>query len=224
MRNSALTGCLVKSGFTPGPDSDVIGGEKWGNSLGLFENSNIVSFDINVISRLERGASSWGKVPYLGIEPLDVEVAQYIESIGDRGVFKDPRLSIGFHHLHRLTPAAREGKFICCIRSPESVARSLAKRDSMSVHDSFELWELFISAALGLVRDGTDVPFMLVDFDVLIHDDHGMRDNLCEFVGTSLDFSHLTTSERHWEEKSTHSTYIDLLNSIQRGDPSAFRM
>ncbi len=75
-------------------------------------------------------------------------------------VYKDPRLLLTYNVWRQVLP---QHTIIACVRNPQSVAQSLAKRDGMSIEQGLQLWAAYNKHLLEYSTSGT--PIIWVDFD-----------------------------------------------------------
>ncbi len=101
-------------------------------------------------------------------------------------VIKDPRMSITYKIWSKYlnTKAA-----ILMIRNPENVAISLYKRDFLSFETSYDMWHLYMTAALNSLKN---IPFLIVDYDHLINETKITVEQIISFLlknGLNIDTS-----------------------------------
>ena len=91
--------------------------------------------------------------------------------------WKDPRTTILLPFWKKLIPNLR---FVICIRSPLEIAKSLAKRNGMSVQHSVYLWNLYMSAA---IRDTEGCPRLFTFYEDYFDNPSAEIEKLVSFCG-----------------------------------------
>lgn len=173
---SCLAGSLQQMGLFLGNVSE----ENPHNRKGNRENSLIMELNDKVLSE---NNGSWDNPPSeikwssQLIEDREIIIGDYKKFGKENWGFKDPRTLItlpfwldGFEHY----------RFIGTFRNPNSVARSLYKRNGIPFEKAIELWEIYNKQLLDLYNLN---PFPIVSFDVS-KDEYLMRIRMIsEYLG-----------------------------------------
>lgn len=155
---SMITRLLNLCGLYLGEESDLAmpGGD---NPEGFWENRRFVGINDGLLDSL-RGA--WDVPPVLepgwegtpAVEPFRVQAAGEIARMAPRTPWgwKDPRNSLTLPFWRGLIPGM---KLVICLRSPNEVAGSLARRGYASRLFSMNLWRAYHDALIGAVRESS---------------------------------------------------------------------
>jgi sulfotransferase family protein len=153
---SMVANLLQLCGLSLGPEQKLMG-PSTSNPKGHFEHSGFLKINEALFRHL---GGSWDNPPELkpgweGNAALDAIVRDaeaLVKNFADHSHWgwKEPRTTILVPFWKRVIPDLR---FVICIRNPIEVARSVAKRNGLSVSGSAYLWNLYTQAA---IRDTAD--------------------------------------------------------------------
>jgi hypothetical protein len=148
---SLIARLLKLSGLNLGPDDRMFGPNE-GNPDGHFEHIDFLRLDETLLSHL---GGSWEFPPLLNpdwqnapeLSTLRSEAKELIRSFPvDRPWgWKEPRTALILPFWTSLIPSL---KFVICVRNPLDVAKSLAKRNGMTIEHGICLWTRYIRDAL----------------------------------------------------------------------------
>ncbi|MCK8463993.1 hypothetical protein MUY35_09040 [Aliiroseovarius sp. S1339] len=165
------------------------------NKKGYWEASEVVAFHDALLNELGR---SWGTPEHIIPVPEDwfsskaadqaqSKVGAILEERlsgledGELLAIKDPRMSLFLPlWVNAATQLSIKPRAIVCLRHPESVARSLQKRDQTSREMCFSMWLTYTVASLAYTQD---VPLFLSQYQDWNKDTAGNMKRLSEFVG-----------------------------------------
>lgn len=145
------------------------------NPRGYWENMDVVEAHEALLASLD---SPWTSLTPLPDDwqsrPVSQLVRQRLQDIvthefaDQPAAIKDPRLCRFLPLWHDIAAnTGRQLMVIMAIRHPVDVARSLEKRDAMSLNTGLLLWLRHVCEA---ERDSRDMPRIVVDYDVLLKD------------------------------------------------------
>ncbi|MGB8651045.1 MAG: hypothetical protein WCD35_10330, partial [Mycobacteriales bacterium] len=149
---SAVAGLLVGAGFDAGRDEDLWPADE-SNPKGYFERAELVTGNDGLLARL---GGSWDCPPAQdtvlatrdeSLDQVRAEVRALLSRSGGAPVvLKDPRISV---LLPLWWPVLKDDFCaVLVLRNPLETARSLARRDGMSVAAGLALWEVYLTAVL----------------------------------------------------------------------------
>ncbi len=180
---SALTHALSLGGLTAPRRMLEPNGD---NPEGFWEPEAVVALNDRLLAEFGQDWMSYGSIPLEALQSEDLAPLRQTgreilsEEFGDaeRFVIKDPRIS-------RLMPFWRlvledmgvEARYVCCIRHPMEVARSLARRDGLDVLHCLRLWTDHVVAA-DLCSAGSRRS--MVHFDAFVDDPAGTVERVFE--------------------------------------------
>ena len=152
------------------------------NPLGFFESKGFLKINQNLLAHfggslydppcLEEG---WEYKPSL--EQIIDEAKSLLKTFSKNSQWgwKDPRTTILLPFWKSLIPNLR---FVICVRSPLDVAKSLARRDRISIERGICLWNQYMEAA---IRDTEGCPRIFTFYEDYFDDDSGELDKLTDF-------------------------------------------
>lgn len=181
---SLVTSILQRMGLYLGPDDSFLPAAP-DNERGFYEQQSI--FEINE-ALLEHYGGAWHEIPDL---PSDFTDDATLGPLRDRArvtlnelyaghrawVMKDPRFSVTLPFWRPLLP--RSTCYVVCVRHPDEVAASLAKRNSFDFGKSLALWLLYTRAAL---RNTASTSRFILVYGTGETDWRHQIDQLAEFV------------------------------------------
>jgi hypothetical protein len=148
------------------------------NPTGYWEDKSIVDINERVLGVL---GLTWEDISLIErrqleqpqIRALQLEAINYVSSsFASQPLwgFKDPR-AIRLLPFWRsvLHDCGSEEAYLVAIRNPLSVAASLFQRQAMEPAAAHRLWLVYI---IPFLRDIIDKPFVVVDYDLFMHDPH----------------------------------------------------
>ncbi len=148
---SMIARLLERCGLYLGPADQLVGPDV-GNPLGHFEHVGFHEIDDALLEHL---GGSWHTPPPLNaewehdasLEGIRQRSKALLQTFSGRSLWgwKDPRTTILLPFWMSLIPGLR---FVICVRSPLEVARSLEKRDGMSIGAGAYLWKRYMRAAI----------------------------------------------------------------------------
>jgi len=167
---SAVTGSLVAMGFNVAESADRM---DWPDSNPEhWESLSLALHNEGLLGRLHGGwnappelAEGWEDGPEIAAAPAPIDVLTSAYPLSGPSVWKDPRLCLLLPYWRRVLPAPIAAVFVW--RSPLAVARSLRRRDQLSITEGLALWERYNRSALtGLL----DVDTYVIDYETVIDD------------------------------------------------------
>jgi len=142
---------LRRCGLFLGPDNKLMGAND-SNLMGHFEHREFLEINQALLKYL---GGSWENPPVSrpgweedpALNNFAREAQLLLETFADSSHWgwKEPRTTILLPFWKRLIPNLH---FIICIRNPLEVARSIAKRDGLSLSAAAYLWNLYTKAAI----------------------------------------------------------------------------
>jgi len=159
---SAVAGVLAGMGVNFGPEEKLIGEDAEVNARGFWEHREIVMLNERLLIAL---GSSWDDIRDIDARHFESDeihdIKESIKVILNRDFLgstlwgiKDPRMCkllpvwVDIFKDIRVVP-----RFIIVCRHPEEVARSLEKRDSISLEKAYALWLSYVLASELFSRD-----------------------------------------------------------------------
>lgn len=174
---------LHESGLFLGSADQLLGGNA-GNQEGHFEHLGF--FQINE-ALLRRFGASWEVPPELkpgwerdpSLEELRAEARALVETFSGKAPWgwKEPRTTLLLPFWKSLVPSLR---FVICVRSPLDVAKSLAKRDKLTVERGVILWRRYTRAA---IKNTDGCPRLFAFYDDFFANPAVETDRLFRFCG-----------------------------------------
>jgi len=191
---------LSLAGVYLGPEEELLGGElahlagegdeviaraRKANPEGFWEHYRLMRLNEGILKRL---GGNWRDPPSMpqGWEASEEMAPAYDEARALLGesfdgrnlwAWKDPRNSLTLPFWQRLLPDMR---YVICLRNPVDVARSLERRDGISLEDGVELWVAYVLAAL---VNTSGRPRLLVAYESYFNDRQAIVERLSRFVG-----------------------------------------
>ena len=206
---SMVARLLNLCGLDLGSAEDLIGPDA-GNPLGHFEHVGFHRIDEAL---LEHFGGSWANPPELrpgweqesSLIHFTEEAKRLVGTFAGSALWgwKEPRSTVLLPFWKSLIPCLR---FVICVRSPLDVARSLEKRDGISIGAGVYLWNRYLQAA---IHDTETSPRIFTFYEDYFGDPIPEINRVAEFCGLSpgSDISHLreTVSQelRHHASETT---------------------
>ena len=170
-------------GLDLGPKDKLLGAHP-SNAMGHFEHARFL--DINN-ALLKHFGGSWDNPPDLqpewerepSIERIVDQARDLLARISGSALWgwKDPRTTILLPFWQMLIPNLR---FVICVRNPLEVARSLRKRNGMSIGAGAYLWYRYTHAG---VQDTENYPRTISFYESYFGNPLGELDRVAEFCG-----------------------------------------
>jgi hypothetical protein len=163
------------------------------NPKGFFEDADVYACNKELLRLLGASWSHWPPPPALeqrrlaGGEAGAAALALLREKCAaDAPVgLKDPRLSLLMPFWRPVLAAAGlRPHCLICLRSPQSVAASLARRDALGAEHSQALW---VAHTLGALTGSAGLPRMLADYDALLRAPQTALERLSLFLNRPVD-------------------------------------
>lgn len=158
---SMIASLLQLCGLTLGP-VEMLMGPSMSNLMGHFEHSGFLEINEALLRHL---GGSWDNPPEpkpgweenAALNAIVRDAQALVKNFADHPHWgwKEPRTTILVPFWKKIIPDLR---FVICIRNPLEVARSVAKRNGLSVGGSAFLWNMYTQAA---IRDTADCPRVL---------------------------------------------------------------
>jgi hypothetical protein len=181
---------LNQCGLDLGPPDELLGPHK-DNLFGYFENRSFLEIDEAL---LEHYGGSWDNPPGLkngwehdaGLDQIRCRAQELINRFNGspHWGWKQPRATVLVPFWKALIPDVR---FVICIRNPLDVAKSLAKRDVISILQGTNLWSRYMHA---VIRDTEGSPRVFTFYEDYFNGDQEIK-RVVEFCGLP------------WHEKSS---------------------
>ena len=176
---------LSRRGLHLGKDDQLIGPDN-GNPLGHFEHAEFHGINDKLLAHF---GGTWDNPPELkpgwehdsSLHQFVDEAKRLVETFVGTPLWgwKDPRSALLLRFWMSVIPNLR---FVVCSRSPLDVARSLEKRDGMSIGAGASLWYRYFRAA---VRDTEGFPRIFTFYEDYFEDAPSEIDRVSEFCGLS---------------------------------------
>lgn len=171
-------------GVNLGPDERLVRAAA-DNPKGFWEYQPIVNLNKGILSRLGGKCfdppplhSGWEHAPQ--IEDLRRRARTLVEQdfgCADVWGWKDPRTCLTLPFWQHILPSMR---YVICLRNPADVARSLERRDGLSLEQAINLWLVYMKFALQHT-DGQERIFVAYE-DLMDNHRHELQ-RLARFVG-----------------------------------------
>lgn len=165
---TSLTSNIISSiGYDLG---ETLLGMDVSNVDGHFEDEALVNLNDSVLSAL---GCDWKSPPsYEIVNSVREEfVAQYADYVGQRNAsneswaVKDPRLSLT---IQLMLPYLDSPRFIVCYRSVEAVAKSLNKRDGLSLDDATALYRMYNQHIERFFLENPNLDKLVIQYEDLV--------------------------------------------------------
>ncbi|HEX6508833.1 MAG TPA: sulfotransferase, partial [Chloroflexota bacterium] len=181
---SLVTRLLNILGVYLGADSHLIQA-RMDNPKGFWEHRGIQRLNDEILGRL---GGSWAEMPAFrpgwecapGIEDLRQRGRRIVnEDFRDASIWgwKDPTTSVTLPFWQQLLPRMR---YVICLRHPIDSARSLQRRDGLSLEEGIDLWIKHVNLALQHTSGGDR---LLVFYEDVIDDWRPVVRELAHFLG-----------------------------------------
>jgi hypothetical protein len=180
---SMIARLLHQCGLYLGPDDQLLGAHD-GNPEGHFEHTEFLNIDDALLQHL---GGSWEFPPELkpgwekdpSLEDLLTKARALLETFSGKSSWgwKEPRTTILLPFWKSVIPNLR---FVICVRSPLDVAKSLARRDRLTIERGVVLWNRYMRAA---IEDTEGCPRMLTFYDDFFANGTAEADKLLRFCG-----------------------------------------
>lgn len=174
---------LHQAGLFLGPADQLLGANA-GNQEGHFEHLGF--FKIND-ALLRHFGGSWEFPPELksgwerdaSLQELRAEARTLLQTFSGKSSWgwKEPRTTILLPFWKSVIPNLR---FVICVRSPLDVAKSLVRRDRLTIERGVVLWNRYMHAA---IEDTEGCPRMLTFYDDFFANATAEADKLLRFCG-----------------------------------------
>jgi hypothetical protein len=148
---SMVAQLLNLCGLNLGPEDKLLGPSP-NNAMGHFEHTGFLEIDDGLLKHF---GGSWDNPPILNsgwekdpsLRYLVEKAETLVETFADKAPWgwKEPRTTFLLPFWQKLLPDLR---YIICIRNPLEVARSLEKRDGMSMPAAAQLWSQYTREAI----------------------------------------------------------------------------
>lgn len=186
------------------------------NSKGFWEDQDINELNIELMAAL---GTSWDSLAPLTAKQCLSEAALAFlpkakvllqEKMVEHALFgiKDPRVSVLLPFWQRVfSELALKVQYVIALRSPLSVASSLAKRDNFAAEKSYYLWLLYMLACLEHTQGGKR---LVIDFDCLMAEPEQQLARIASLleVGFSADSdAFIEYSQQFLDSKLRHANY-----------------
>jgi hypothetical protein len=182
---SMVARLLGLCGLNLGGDDQLIGPDE-GNPLGHFEHAGFHRINEAL---LEHFGGSWDNPPELNPGWQNDSSLSHLAAEGKRLIstftesrpwgWKEPRTTLLLPFWKSIIPSLR---FVICVRSPLDVARSLEKRDGMSIGAGAALWHRYFGAA---VRNTEGSPRIFTFYEDYFDDPLSEINRVSGFCGLS---------------------------------------
>ena len=180
---SMVAGLLQKAGLYLGPEDRLLGANT-SNAEGHFEHTGILEINDALLEHL---GGSWDLPPRMepgweladSLAEIRTKAQRLVDSFTGHAPWgwKEPRTTILLPFWNSIVGQPR---FIICVRSPLDVAKSLARRDQMTIEHGAQLWSRYLRAA---IQDTEGYPRHFAFYeDFFGHDELAAR-RLLKFCG-----------------------------------------
>lgn len=183
---SMVARLLHLCGLDLGPAENLIGPDA-GNPLGHFEHAGFHRIDEALLGHF---GGSWDNPPELkpgweqdsSLAHLTEEAKRLIDTFAESPLWgwKEPRAALLLPFWKSIIPRLR---FVICVRSPLDVARSLEKRNRISIGAGAFLWNRYLRA---VIRDTEGYGRLFTFYDDYFVDFLPAIERVVEFCGLSL--------------------------------------
>jgi hypothetical protein len=210
---SMVASLLQRCGLALGSDGNLVGASD-SNPKGHFEHPGFLDLNDSLLKHLGGSwenppdlRAGWEQDASLKVLVHDAELLLRSFSGYSHWGWKDPRTTILLPFWRKLIPNLR---FVICLRNPLAVARSLAKRDGLSIAAGAHLWSLYTKAA---IRETNGYPSTLAFYENFFRRPLGEVKIAAEFCGLETpidpDPVHKTISK---ELRHESDGLLELLN------------
>jgi hypothetical protein len=166
---SMVANLLRRCGLVLGPDEKLMGPSD-SNLAGHFEHRGFLEINEALLKHLGGSWESppdakpdWERDAALDVFIHDAELLLRTFANSSHWGWKEPRTTILLPFWKRIVPNLH---FVICIRNPLEVARSVAKRNGLSVNGAAHLWNVYTQAA---IRDTAGCPRVLTFYEDYFH-------------------------------------------------------
>jgi len=197
---------LKLCGLDLGPTKDLLGADS-GNALGHFEHAGFHRIDEALLAHF---GGSWDNPPELkpgwerdsSLVHLAEEAKRLIGRFAESALWgwKEPRSTLLLPFWKSFIPGLR---FVICVRSPLDVARSLEKRDGISIGAGVYLWNWYLQAA---IHDTESCPRTFTFYEDFFKDPIAEITRVAEFCGLSAGNDVLHLREMVSQELRHHAS------------------
>ena len=213
---SMVARLLNLCGLYLGPAEHLVGSLE-SNPLGHFEHVGFLKINEALLAHL--GGSSdnppdlkdgWELDPSL--EPFVHEAQALIGTFPSHVLWgwKEPRTSLLVPFWRLLIPSIR---FVICVRNPLDVAKSLARRDGVSIEHGAALWYRYMRAA---IRDTEGCPRILTFYEDFFRDPDQETRKLLSFCGLGFPANSSELEDAVASDLRHHSSGLSELLGDQR--------
>jgi hypothetical protein len=183
---SMIAGLLHGCGLYLGDEDDLLGANS-GNAEGHFEHKGFLKINDALLAQL---GGSWDFPPPLeagwqesaSLAALRQQATRLVSELSRRFPWgwKEPRTTVLLPFWKTLVPELR---FVICVRNPLEVARSLAKRNKMSLEHGLTLWHRYTRAAL---EGSAGAPRMIAHYEDYLLNPEAEAERLARFCGLQI--------------------------------------
>jgi hypothetical protein len=182
---SAVTRLLALLGVQLGPEEDLLAPREDVNPRGYFEHRPIVRLNAELLRRM---GGSWRAPPQLApgwqraaeLEDLRAQARQLLATTfaGARlWGFKDPRTSLT---LPFWSEVIGDASYVICHRRPLDSARSLERRNGLTLEEGVALWLRYTASAVANTAGRRRI---IVGYEELFRDGWSLAGELAAFLG-----------------------------------------
>ncbi|MDH3324198.1 MAG: sulfotransferase [Candidatus Peregrinibacteria bacterium] len=155
------------------------------NKEGFYENRDIVRLNNYLLAK---AGGMWHSPPskeniikLRGNKSIEKVIKKVIlRNQNDLWGFKDPRTSLT---LRLLIPFIKNPYFIICYRDKNSVAKSLYKREGISIKRGLFLWNIYNNSIKKFIKENNKIPSLEINFEKLIENEKRETERIKKFLG-----------------------------------------
>jgi hypothetical protein len=170
-------------GLNLGKDDQLLGPAD-SNPLGHFEHAEVLRINETLLAHF---GGSWDNPPELqpgwekdsSLSHLAADAKQLVGTFSETALWgwKEPRSTLLLPFWKSIVPGLR---FVICVRSPLDVARSLQKRNGISIGGGASLWHQYCQAA---IRDTVGSPRIVTFYEDYFRDSVAEINRITQFCG-----------------------------------------
>jgi hypothetical protein len=215
---SAVTGSLGAMGFHVATSTDRM---DWPESNPEhWESLSLALYNEDLLVRLHGGWNAppdllegWEDSPEIRTAPEPAVALSSAYPGSGPSVWKDPRLCLLLPYWRKVLPASIAAVLVW--RSPLAVARSLQRRDQLSIAEGLALWERYNRSAIAGLRH---VDTYVVDYESVVDDPSGSVGELKGWLGSLDQFA---GEEANWDVNGATAAIVGELHhqpGVHRGN------